>query len=391
MLAGCQSTDGAKKSAGRTNGPPVLPPLAILHGPLLQAPSDTGIIISWVTSRKCVSKVEYRPASSEQWLAAVVTHHGLVEADVTHHNVPLTGLQPGTRYLYRTVSRGISDFKPSKATFGGTVISAEYSFTTLDPRKPAISFVVLNDRHEKLAPLAASLASVTWSNVDLAFFNGDMVNDAKDEQQFYRCLVDPCSRSFATTIPLVYVRGNHDTRGSFARHLLDYFPTRSGRYYYTLNHGPVSFLVLDSGEDKTDQSVEYSGLVDFAPYMRQQVQWLARQIEEPAFQQARFRVCFLHIPPARRPDPKFIRQQWLLDHVVPLLNQGKVDLLICAHTHKYAIQPAGRNGLNFPMITGGTETVIRCDVTADEIRITSTDLSGKPIPQLPPVTSRTPE
>ena len=73
---------------------------------------------------------------------------------------------------------------------------------------------------------------------------------------------------------------------------------------------------------------------------------------------------------------------------VPLLNRGKIDLLICAHTHKYAIQPAGTNGLNFPMITGGTETVIRCDVASDQIRVISTDLSGKPIPQLPPVKRR---
>ena len=35
------------------------------------------------------------------------------------------------------------------------------------------------------------------------------------------------------------------------------------------------------------------------------------------------------------------------------------------------------------MITGGTETVIRCDVTEDRIRVTSTDLSGTPLPQLP--------
>jgi hypothetical protein len=65
-----------------------------------------------------------------------------------------------------------------------------------------------------------------------------------------------------------------------------------------------------------------------------------------------------------------------------------VDLLISAHTHKYAIQPADTNGLSFPMITGGTETFIRCDATADQIRITSTDLSGKPLPQFPPVKVR---
>jgi len=368
-----------------SNAIPASAALAITHGPFLQAPSETGFTVSWATSRKCVSRVEYRLESSEHWLTNIPVHHGLVDADVTVQNVPLTGLEPGTPYRYRVVSREIAEFKPYKVTYGATVTSPEHRFTTLDARKPATNFVVVNDRHENVAPLVASLASVNWTNVDLVFLNGDMVNWVKDELQLYRCVVDPCVESFATRIPLVYVRGNHDTRGSFARRLLDYFLTDSGRYYYTFRHGPLLFLVLDSGEDKGDENIEYSGLVDFEPYLRREVEWLARQIHDPAFQKAPFRVCVMHIPPGQTADPKFIRPQWLLDNVVPLLNRGKVDLLICGHTHHYAIQPAGQNGLNFPMIIGGTETVIRCDVTADLIRVTATDRSGHQLPQPPPI------
>ena len=348
VLAGCRSTGQGDKLAPETSRVPTSLPLAILCGPFLQAPSETGVTVSWATSRKCVSRVEYRPESAKGWLTNCAVKHGLVEADVTYHSLALTGLTPGARYVYRVVSREIADFKPSRVTFGGTVISAEHAFTTLDARKPATSFVVVNDRHEKVAALAASLASVTWSNVDLVFLNGDMVDAVKSEQQLYQCVMEPCAQAFATDVPLVYVRGNHDTRGRFARRLPDYFPTDSGRFYYTLQEGPVVFLVLDCGEDKTDGSPEYSGLVQFEPYMRQQAEWLARAIEDPAFRKAPLRVCLLHMPPARRPDPKFIRPQWLMDHVVPLLNQGKVDLLITAHTHKYAVQPGGHQWLEFP-------------------------------------------
>ena len=381
---------GAQTPVGLTNsGSSTGVALVITHGPFLQAPSETGVTISWATSRKCVPRIEYRPESSARWLTNIPAHHGLVDADVTVHNVTLTGLAPGTAYRYRVGSREIAAFGAYKTTYGASVTSPEYAFTTLDSRKPTTAFVVVNDRHENVAPLAASLASVEWSNVDMAFLNGDMVHSFKDEPQLYRCVVDPCVESFATRIPLVYVRGNHDTRGSFARRLLDYFPTGSGRYYYTLRQGPVVFLVLDGGEDKPDESSEYSGLVSFEPYLRREVEWLARQIEEPAFQKAPFRVCLMHIPPARKPDPKFIRPQWLLDNVVPLLNQGKVDLLLCGHTHHYAIQPVGHDGLGFPVVTGGTETVIRCDVTPDQLRVTTTDLSGRELPQLPPIKPRT--
>jgi acid phosphatase type 7 len=387
-LATCQPAGAEAPAALATNALPASTNLAITHGPFLQAPSETGVTVSWATSLKCVSRVEYRLESSEHWLTNIPAHHGLVDADVTVHNVTLTGLEPGTPYRYRVVSREIPEFRAYKVTYGATVASPEHRFTTLNARKPSTAFVVVNDRHENIPRLAASLASVVWSNVDLAFLNGDMVNSIKDESRLYGSLVNPCVTSFATHIPLVYVRGNHDTRGSFARHLLDYFPTDSGRYYYTLQDGPVMFLILDGGEDKADDSSEYSGLVDFEPYLRREVEWLARQIEDPAFRKAPFRVCLIHIPPASSPDPKFIRPQWLQDNVVPLLNRGKVDLLICGHTHRYAIDPPGTNGLAFPMIIGGAETVIRCDVTPDQIRVTSTDLSGKPLPQLPPIKAR---
>lgn len=386
-LAGCQSTGAGGRLAGATNSVPAHVPLAILHGPFLQAPSETGVTISWGTSRKCVSRVEYRADTAKDWLTNTPVHHGLVDADIAYQNVSITNLAPGTRYVYRVVSREIADFKFYRVTYGGTVISAENRFTTFDARKPRTSFVVVNDRHEKPLPLAASLATVKWTNIDLAILNGDMVNAVKDEAQLFQSIIDPCAQSFGASVPLVYVRGNHETRGSFARRLMDYFPTESGRYYYSFQQGPVSFLVLDCGEDKGDGNVEYHGLVEFEPYMRQQEAWLARQIEDPAFQKARYRVCLLHLPPAAKPDAKFIRPQWILDHFVPLLNRGKVDLLISAHTHKYAIQPAG-GGVNFPMIIGGTETLIRCDATADQIRVTSADLSGKPLPQLPPVPAR---
>jgi hypothetical protein len=44
--------------------------------------------------------------------------------------------------------------------------------------------------------------------------------------------------------------------------------------------------------------------------------------------------------------------------------------------------------LNFPMITGGAEMVIRGDATREQLRLTATDLSGKPLPQPPVVTAR---
>lgn len=45
-------------------------------------------------------------------------------------------------------------------------------------------------------------------------------------------------------------RGNHENRGAYAQHWLDYFPTPTGETYYTFRRGPAFFIVLDGCEDK---------------------------------------------------------------------------------------------------------------------------------------------
>ena len=145
---------------------------------------------------------------------------------------------------------------------------------------------------------------------------------------------------------------------------------------------------VDCGEDKSDSDVEYHGLTALGPYIRRQTEWLAREIQKPAFQQARFRVCLLHIPPASTPNTKFVRPRWLWENVVPLLNRGKVDLLICGHTHSDAVQQAGVDGLDCPLIIGRTQTVIRCDAALDNLQIARTTLAGTVLPACPQMNAR---
>jgi hypothetical protein len=97
-VATCPSASAQNQVKLSINAVPASNTLAITHGPFLQAPSERGVTLSWATSVKCVSRVEYRPESSTHWLTNIPTRHGLVDADVTVQNVALTGLQPGTPY-----------------------------------------------------------------------------------------------------------------------------------------------------------------------------------------------------------------------------------------------------------------------------------------------------
>lgn len=385
LLAAVMSCSAVARAAG-TVPPATSPALQIVGGPYLQAPSPTGMTIVWTTSQRCVSRVEYGPSADKMSSVAVSAHHGLIDADTTLHRITIQGLRPGTTWHYRAISTEILKFNPYRVKFGGSVSSAG-RFTTLDPDKDTYSFCVVNDRHDHAAGLRRALQSVEWDGVDMVIGLGDMMNDPMTEQQIFRNFINPCTEFFASRLPLVFVRGNHETRGALARRLIDYFPTQSGRYYYSFDHGGVHFLLLDGGEDKADSSSEYSGLAAFDDYVARQTEWLENELRSPAFRNARFRVCLLHIPPVpyrEEDETKFIRGPWIRDNWSPMLSKAGIDLMISGHTHRYAELPADGSRA-YPIVVGDTNTVIRVDVSPKRLQLTTFDDDGRILSRPPEV------
>lgn len=334
--------------------------LAITHGPGLQAPRGGSVTICWFTNRKCVSHIEYGAGEALD-RKAVSAHHGLIDAGTTRHAVCLSGLEAGKTYHYRVVSREIAAFGAYKVDFGDTVASEPFTFRALDAQQAGFSFIVVNDVHEKSAKLDQMLQGVAWDGVDLVFLNGDILSHFEREAQVFTGYLDTCIARFARTIPFVHVRGNHETRGLAARQLLEYAPTPEGRFYYSFDHGGVHFVVLDSGEDKADSSKEYSGLVAFDRYRREQTEWLKQEIRGGAWKQARFRVAVFHMPTFGGNNwhgETQIRELWN-----PLLNEGGVDLVLCGHTHKFAHHPPAADANRYHLVIGSTDTVMRADVS----------------------------
>jgi predicted phosphodiesterase len=89
---------------------------------------------------------------------------------------------------------------------------------------------------------------------------------------------------------------------------------------------------MDSGEDKDDSNKEYGGLADFARYCKQQQQWLEKEIQSEAFKNAAFRVVLIHIP--IDVGPKVELSDRFTAAVGALFEKGKVDVMICGHTHQ---------------------------------------------------------
>jgi len=53
-------------------------------------------------------------------------------------------------------------------------------------------------------------------------FNGDVLNDPQTERELTDHLLVPMAWFASRSIPCFFLRGNHETRGAFARRLKDY-------------------------------------------------------------------------------------------------------------------------------------------------------------------------
>ncbi len=355
--------------------------LKISHGPYLQNLTSEEVTIIWFTNKKCVSSVEYSTGDNfttfPQWGGllhrARTSRHGLIDANSERHVVHLKGLTAGKTYRYRVLSKEMLQFEPYEVIYGNTVVSDIYNFTTLDPDKKRISFQVLQDLHDDSERLDSILRAITWNEVDLVFFNGDTLSHLNKENDIFSGFLDVSANHFAGRIPFIFVRGNHETRGPFARNLIDYFPPRESRYYYTFKHGPAFFIILDSGEDKPDDSPVYAGLADFDEYRETQSKWLKEVILREDFKSAAFRIAVFHIPPfSGIYSSQEITRLW-----VPLFNEGELDLAICGHLHERIRHDPVPGKNDFTCIIGSREDSFRIKVEPDHLKITIMSMKGE--------------
>ena len=157
---------------------------------------------------------------------------------------------------------------------------------------------MVNDIHGRDSVFRLLIGDAPRQKPDFVCLNGDLLNSIESEKALFEGFLASASELLTPAgIPLVVTRGNHDGRGKFARHWLDYFPTPTGESYYTFRRGPVFFVVLDGCEDKPDSDIRYYGLSTADAYREQQAQWLRGVVAGEEFRSAPYRIVLIHMPP----------------------------------------------------------------------------------------------
>ena len=358
------------------------PSVKITHGPYLQNLSENEVTVVWTTDKPCKSWVEFSKKEdgknfySQLPRKAYASQDGLCCVD-TLHRVTITGLEKNTTYFYRVLSQEVKELLPYRPVLGNIVSTDIWkkplTFTTLDGRQETLSMVMINDIHGKNDLQKKLLEMAPPQNVDMVVFCGDMCNYINKQSDIFTGFLDTSVGLFASRKPFVYVRGNHETRGAYARNFFRYLAGPEGKFYYAFTYGPIRFVVLDSGEDKPDTDVEYSGLVDFDNYILEQKEWLARELESPEFRAASFRVVLSHIP--------FGKGSWygserLRKQLLPLLEGARIDLMLSGHNHTFGFMDKGKVTA-FPIIVNSNNSVLTMFGSEDLLKVQVKQIDGK--------------
>jgi predicted phosphodiesterase len=349
--------------------------------PYLQDPGARSMTVRWITNLPAYSWVEFGETTALGKKAHSITD-GLVDAYNRVNKIRLNGLQPNTTYYYRVCSKEITGFEPYKLTYGETIYSETFSFRTFEEHPATVSWLILNDLHDHPASIPHLMGMRGEAPYDFVFFNGDVFDYQSDEQQIVDHMLTPSTDTFASSVPFMYVRGNHETRGSFRQHWHQYFSNPQERPYFSFTHGPVLIIVLDTGEDKPDDTPVYAGIVDFDAYRREQAVWVEEVMQSSAYRKAAFRVVLMHIPP-------HYAGEWhgtahCRELFNPLFNKHGVDICISGHTHQYGVHPPVAGQHHYPVIIGGgpepgKRTLIRLTADHRQLQLQMLDDGGKEV------------
>ncbi len=214
--------------------------------------------------------------------------------------------------------------------------------------------------------MAEKTATFFGDETDLFIMNGDIAEVEKQED-FVRvaCFLGNIAKG---QFPVIFVRGNHDTRGKLSHFYTDFFPANGKDTYFTFSIGPIAGVALDCGEDKPDDYIygeeygyksAYSGINRFSPFRKRELAWLKalKKSDKP------YRLAISHICPmqtTRRAGSDFDIEREVYTEFSKELTCLGTQLMLCGHIHKaYVMMPGDGQSLlphDFPIVVGSATT-----------------------------------
>lgn len=166
----------------------------------------------------------------------------------------------GSKQVYEAFSYG--------SMLGTEVKSNNYNFKAPSGEKQ--TWLSVSDWHSRLNKAYKAVGYA--GDYDGVIMLGDPAPGLMFEDEIKDYIVEFGGQISGGQKPVVYVRGNHETRGEYAAKLPSYLGMDN--FYYTTSFGDYEFIVLDSGEDKVDSHPEYGSMDNYYEYRKNMTNWL---------------------------------------------------------------------------------------------------------------------
>ena len=260
------------------------------------------------------------------------TYAGYRKSEDTIHKITVPAEVLDNAKSYTVYTRAMYLRGPYCALQGAT-ISETYNWRGVDTTD-GIQYYAISDNH-LTTDTVVDAAGYFGDKLDFLVALGDTANwiDAENELALLLHLASDVTKG---EIPVLYARGNHETKGIVADEFHNYVGSKNGNFYYTFRMKNIWGIVLDIGEDHEDTHWEFSDMARFDTYRSQQLTFLDKIIADADNEYnadgVEYRIALCHIPItfAKEGDP--LQEQkfaW-----VERLNQMNLDLIFSGHRHE---------------------------------------------------------
>ncbi|MCR4661636.1 MAG: metallophosphoesterase [Clostridia bacterium] len=276
-------------------------------------------IIAWATTDESIGKIEYT-YNNEKYVVFDECS-GRINSTETIHSVkvPKEHLANNSYTVYSTRMYSNVAYFPQQ----GNTISTSRTFKGVPNEE--IDVAIITDTHN-CNPKCFNAPEK--ESCDVLIMLGDFSDFIADDQAIADYLLSPCSRISKGEIPVIYAKGNHDTRGESATRLQ--YLLKFDSFYYQTTFGNYTFTVLDSGECNYDNYRELGGVVHFEEYRTNQINWLSNLVKDDT----KTNILVVH-------NPLFT----VSDEEVALYNTTigdfGFDLQLSGHTHEWSYSENG--------------------------------------------------
>lgn len=270
-----------------------------------------GYSIVFATTDDSIAYVEYQYGN--ETIVAYDEYNGKKNSSRIHSvYVPYEHLKGNS---YKVVATRVIQELSYGGRLGKTISSSSFTFNAPEGDLEVLSISDWHTHNSKVYKAVEHLGD--YNSVILL---GDCAAGLNCQEEIIEYMIKLGGNLTNGSMPIIWARGNHETRGVEAKNLSRYLGLEE--FYYTTQLGDVNFIVLDSAEDKEDSHPEYAGMNNFEGYRENMISWL----ETLPNDEGKYLVL--------SHDVELCIEEDLQERALLKMEQIKVPLIIGGHTHE---------------------------------------------------------